>query len=98
VTPIPLTAETAALARRLIWFEAPAEALADPVRLLAYAFEAATVEDMAILRRYVTDDDLRAALNAAPPGIIRPRSWTYWHARFGQTPAPPLPRRRLGEE
>jgi hypothetical protein len=94
VTPIPLTAETAALARRLIWFEA----LADPVRLLAYAFEAAPVEDMAILRRYVTDDDLRAALTAAPPGIIRPRSWTYWHARFGQTPAPPLPRRRLGEE
>jgi hypothetical protein len=94
--PIPPTPETEALARRLIWFEEPSKALADPVRLLAYAFEAATAEDIAILRRYLTEDDLRAALNAAPPGIIGPRSWTYWHARFGQSPAPPLPQRRLG--
>jgi hypothetical protein len=93
--PIPLTPETDALARRLVWFEEPAEALADPVRFLAYAFEAATHEDIRLLRRYVSDDDFREALHAAPPGIIRPRSWTYWHARFGQIPPPPLPRRRL---
>lgn len=96
MTPIPLTEETEALARRLVWFEEPAEALADPVRFLAYAFEAATHEDMAILRRYLADEEFRAALRAAPPGIIRPRSWAYWHARFGEAPPPPLPQRRLG--
>ena len=94
--PIPHTPETDTLARRLVWFEEPSQALADPVRFLAYAFEAATHEDMKLLRRYVSEDDFREALNAAPPGIIRPRSWTYWHARFGQVPAPPLPQRRLG--
>jgi hypothetical protein len=41
--------------------------LADPTRLIAYAFEFATAEDMTLLRRYVTDDDLCAALDAAPP-------------------------------
>ncbi|HXT82037.1 MAG TPA: hypothetical protein VN702_20925 [Acetobacteraceae bacterium] len=94
--PIPHTPETDALARRLVWFEEPAEALADPVRFLAYAFETATHEDMSLLRRYISEDDFREALNAAPPGIIRPRSWAYWHARFGQVPAPPLPQRWLG--
>ena len=95
MTPIPLTPETAALARRLVWFEEPAAALADPVRFVAYALDAATAEDMAILARYVTAADLRTALAAAPPGIIGPRSWTYWHARFGRSPAPPMPTRRL---
>ena len=95
MNPIPHTPETDALARRLLWFEDPADALADPVRFLAYAFEAATHEDMALLRRHLTEADFRAALAAAPPGIIRPRSWAYWHARLGNAPAPPMPHRRL---
>ena len=96
--PIPLTAETEALARRLVWFEEPAEALADPVRFMAYALEYATHEDMKALRDHarLTDADIREALAAAPPGIIRPRSWAYWHARMGRYPAPPLPTRQLG--
>jgi hypothetical protein len=94
--PLPLTPETEALARRLVWFEEPAQALADPVRFIAYALEAATHEDMTILRRYVSETDIREALAAAPPGIIRPRSWAYWNARMGRYPAPPLPTRHLG--
>lgn len=94
--PIPLTPETAALARRLVWFEEPAEALADPVRFLAYALESATHEDMNVLRRYFTVADFREALDAAPAGIIGPRSWAYWNAGLGRYPAPPLPRRELG--
>jgi len=88
--------ETEALARRLVWFEDPADALADPVRFVAYALERATHEDMEVLRRYLTDADIRDALAAAPPGIIGPRSWAYWHARLGRVPGPPLPTRALG--
>ncbi len=95
MTPIPLTPETAALARRLIWFEPPEQALADPVRFLAYALEYARMEDFALLRRHVSEADLRQALAQAPPGIIRPRSWAFWHARFGQYPPPPMPQRVL---
>ncbi len=96
--PIPLTPETAALARRLIWFEEPADALADPVRFIAYALEAATHEDMQALREHanITDAEVLEALDAAPPGIIRPRSWAYWNAKMGRYPPPPLPQRRLG--
>ena len=94
--PIPLNDETRALAERLIWFESPAEALADPVRFMAYAFARATAEQMRVLRAYVSEQDWREALANAPPGIIDPRSWAYWHGRAGVYPAPPLPARRLG--
>lgn len=94
--PIPLNPETEAVARRVVWFEEPAEALADPIRFMAYAMASATHADMKVLRRYVSDNDFREALDKAPPGIIDPRSWAYWNSRMGRYPAPPLPRRFLG--
>lgn len=96
--PLPLTLETADLARRLVWFEEPSEALADPYRFIAYALARATHEDMKILRAFATDDDLREALDHAPPGIIDARSWAYWNSKLGRYPAPPLPKRQLGLE
>lgn len=93
--PIPLNEDTEALAARLVWFEPPTEALADPVRFMAYAFARATHEDMKLLRRYIDEDDLKEALDRAPPGIIDSRSWAYWNLLIGRYPAPPLPKRRL---
>jgi hypothetical protein len=93
--PIPLTTETKAIARRIIWFESAAQALADPIRFMAYAMAHATHEDMRALRGHVSDEDFREALDKAPPGIIDPRSWAYWNSKMGRYPAPPLPVRRL---
>ena len=92
---IPLTPETEAVARRIIWFEEPEKALSDPPRFLAYAMTYATHEDLRVIRRYVTDDEFQEALDQAPAGIIDPRSWAYWNARFGRYPAPPPPERQL---
>jgi hypothetical protein len=77
--PIPVDAETVAVARRLVWFEPPEKALAQPQRFLVYAFALASAGDMAVIRRHVSEDDLRRALREAPPGIIDARSWAYWH-------------------
>lgn len=93
--PIPPTEKMRAVAQRVIWFEPPEQALADPVRFLAYAMTYATHEDMQTIRRHVTDDELREALDKAPPGIIDPRSWSYWHLKLGRHPAPALPVRAL---
>ena len=92
---IPLNEETAALATQIIWFEPPAKALSEPARFMAYAMTYAMHEEMRVLRRYVSDDDLREALDHAPPGIIDPRSWAYWNSKMGRYP-PPLPVRRFG--
>lgn len=94
--PIPLNDETRALAERLVWFESPEEALADPIRFMAYAFASATHEEMKVLRTYLDEDDFTEALDKAPAGIIDPRSWAYWNARMGRYPAPPMPKRQLG--
>jgi hypothetical protein len=96
MNPIPLNPETERVARHIIWFETPAEALADPVRFMAYAMSHALHEDMKVIRRYVSDEDFREALDRAPPGIIDPRSWAYWNSKFGRFPPPPLPKRHLG--
>ena len=95
MSPLPLTEELQTIAQRVIWFEKPAQALSDPVRFLAYAMTYALHQDMGVIRRYVTDDDLREALDNAPPGIIDARSWSYWHLKLGRFPAPELPTRKF---
>jgi hypothetical protein len=91
--PLPHNADLLNLAPRVVWFEPPEQALADPARSLAYVMTYGTVEDLAVVRRYVQLDDLRAALEQAPPGTMDERSWAYWNAMTGRYPAPPMPRR-----
>jgi len=93
---IPLTPDTEALARRLVWFEEPKEALSDTFRFVAYAVARATHDDMNLVRSFLSDDDLCEALDHAPPGIIDPRSWAYWNVKLGRDPVPPMPKRQLG--
>ncbi len=93
---IPLNAETDAVARRIVWFEEPAEALADPIRFMAYAMQHATHQDMLVLRRYVSDSDFREAPDKAPPGIVDARSWACWNSKLGRYPPPPMPKRAPG--
>jgi hypothetical protein len=92
---IPVNAETRAIARRVVWFEAPETALSDTRRFMAYAFRYGTHEDVRELRRHLSDDQMREALEQAPPGIIDARSWAYWRLRF-DLPAAALPARNFG--
>lgn len=84
------------VARRIVWFEEPEKALADPIRFMAYAMTYARHKDMRVIRQYVSDDELRQALDGAPPGIIDPRSWAYWNLKMGRFPPPSLPKRTFG--
>ena len=88
-------AELRAVAKHIIWFEEPAKALQEPVRFLAYAMTYATSKEMAVVRRHFSDNDLKAALLNAPPGIFDPRSWAYWNIIFGRYPVPPMPARQI---
>jgi hypothetical protein len=92
---LPLTAEIEAIARRVVWFEEPREAIAITPRFLAYAMTYGSYQDMSVIRKHLSDDELRAALDAVPPGIFDPRSWAYWNLILGRYPAPPLPERML---
>ncbi|SRR5260221_13567055 len=89
--PLPKTPELLQVARRVVWFEAPGEALADPVRFLAHVMVFGAIEDLCALDGIVGKDQFREALEQAPPGIFDPRSWAYWNLVCGRDPAPPLP-------
>lgn len=95
---LPRNPDLMAVAPRVIWFEPPEQALADPIRFLAYLMTYGTVEDIGVVRRYLDLEDFREALDNAPPGIIDARSWAYWHAITGRYPAPPMPRRMFPDQ
>ena len=90
---LPHNSDLLTVAPRVIWFEPPEQALANPIRFLAYLMTYGTLEEIAVVRRYLDPDDFREALEHAPPGIIDERSWAYWNAMIGCYPAPPMPRR-----
>ena len=93
VNPLPATPELLCVARRVVWFEKPARALADPVQFLAHVMVFGTVEDLRALRGIVGKDDYREVLEHAPPGVFDARSWAYWNLVCGRPPASPLPMR-----
>jgi hypothetical protein len=93
--PLPHNLDLLGLAPRVIWFEPPEQALADPVRFLAYVMAYGTTEDIAVVRRYIDRNDFREALEHAPPGIMDARSWAYWNIVTGRYPVPLPPQRRI---
>ena len=97
MTPLPNTSEMIEIARRIVWFEAPEKALSEPIRFMAYAMARASAADMEVIRRHLSDADFIVAIDNAPPGIIDPRSWSYWNFVIANRhPPPPLPVRRFG--
>ena len=92
---LTLTDELTKVASRVLWFESPEKALSDPVRFLTYAITYGTHEDMKVVRQHVSDEELREALDHAPPGIFDARSWAYWNLMLGRYPTPPLPERQF---
>src|SRR3972149_9952453 len=93
MNPLPLPPEVEAIAKRVVWFEEPQQALADPIRFLAYAMTYGDHADVAIIRQYLSEVDLQEAITKAPPGIFDARSGAYWNLKLGRYPAPPLPER-----
>jgi hypothetical protein len=90
---LPVTRQVEAIARRVVWFEEPSQAVVDTVRFLAYAMTYGDDNDMRVIRQYLSDEELREALDKAPAGIFDPRSWAYWNLKLGRYPTPPMPER-----
>lgn len=85
-----------ALARRYVWWQSPDRTLSRRAFFLCQLMQLATLEDLQAARSLVGDDAFRAALRAAPAGVLEPKSWTFWHRFwFQQSPPPPLPVRPL---
>lgn len=88
---LPNTPELLRVARRVIWFEEPEQALADPLQFLAHVMVFGSIADLHALRGIIGLDEYREVLEHAPPGVFDPRSWAYWNLVCGRHPATPLP-------
>jgi hypothetical protein len=97
VKQLPLATELQEIARRVNWFEPPAQATSDPIRFLAYVMTYGTFKDVATVRQFLSDDEVIEALDHAPAGIFDPRSWAYWNLKLGRYPTPPMPERTIIE-
>lgn len=93
--PLPHTAELEAVARKTVWFKSPAEAIDRPFHFVAHVLTFGTHDDVRTLRRYLSEEELREAIDNAPAGVFDPRSWAYWNLKIGRYPAPPIPKRAL---
>jgi hypothetical protein len=92
---VPKTPELLSIARRLVWWLPPKEALGEQRLFLARVMTLGTWDDVETVRAGLGEDALRETLNAPPAGIFDAPSWHYWHRRFGCDPIPPLPKRKL---
>jgi hypothetical protein len=86
------------VAREVVWFVSPEEALSETDFFLAHAMTYGTIQEIAIIRRHFTREQFLHALENAPPGVFDARSWAYWNTVFGRVPVPPLPKRRFLQE
>jgi hypothetical protein len=83
------------VAKRVIWFQKPEEALNDKIHFLNYLMTYGLEEDIAIAYKYYNKDDFKDALLNAFPGIFDIKSWNYWHIVLDMTPTPQLPQRNI---
>ncbi|MBF0516942.1 MAG: hypothetical protein HQK97_07475 [Nitrospirae bacterium] len=71
----PVTPELINVARRVVWFKAPQEALSDPIHFLAHVMTYGTVEDLAVIETLVGEEDYCEVIDHAPSGVFDRRSW-----------------------
>ncbi len=90
-----MTPELQRIASRVVWWETPDRVLAREDDFLCRVMALADLADANYVSATYGPDRLRHALQTAPPGILDPRSWHYWHHRLGLGSAGPLPTRRL---
>lgn len=95
IKPLPLNPELMSVAQKSVWFQPPDVTLNNSVHFLAYAMTYCTQETVSVLRRYLSDDEIRFALDNAPPGVFDKKSWCYWNVIVGRDSMPPLPIRNL---
>jgi len=85
------------VAKRVVWFKEPEDALKDVTLFLAHVMTYGTLNDITTTLQYFSEGDFEAVLNDAPAGVFDRRSWTYWNVRYHREPIPDLPKRKFSD-
>ena len=79
-------------ARKYAWDVDLAEADALRTKVILRVMDYGTYEDTLQLEEAVAKQELVDALTNAPPGALRPRSWSFWRYRLGLVSDDQVPR------
>jgi len=79
------------VAKRVVWFKQPEDAIKDVKLFLAHVMTYGTLTDIATTLRYFSEDDFKSVIMDPPPGVFDRRSWTYWNVRYNREPVPGSP-------
>jgi hypothetical protein len=90
----PYPVELLRVAKKVVWYDRPEDALADLPAFLVQVMVYGSAADVETVERVVPAEEFRMVLQSAPAGVFTEDAWQRWHERFGM-PAPPLPRRRF---
>jgi hypothetical protein len=93
----PYPVELVHVAKKVVWYDRPEDALADLPAFLAHVMVYGSAADVETVERFVPAEEFRNVLQNAPAGVFTEESWRCWHERFGM-PVPALPRRRFPDE
>jgi hypothetical protein len=74
------------VARRLIWWKEPEEALRGRSRLIAQIMVYGDLEDTQAMLRAFSRDELLQVLDSPPPGVFTDRAWSFWHVYLNKEP------------
>ena len=80
------------VAKQLIWWLPPEDALLHPKRQITQILEYSTPRSVRVMFEYFSWDEIIDALDNPLPGIFSKKSWNFWHVYFGKY-VPPLPSR-----
>jgi hypothetical protein len=83
------------VAKRVVWFKPPDDALKDVKLFLAHVMTYGTLNDITTTLRFFSESDFEAVLKDPPPGVFDRRSWNYWNLRYRREPVPKLPKRHI---
>jgi hypothetical protein len=83
------------VARKVVWFDPPEQALGNTQYFLTYLMNYGTEEDLRVARQYYSDADFEATLSDPTPGVFFRDAWIKWNERYNRVPVPPLPKRHI---
>ena len=81
------------VARRLVWWLPPDEALADSKMLVAQVMSFGSFDDIAAVCAQLGSHAFREVFDNPPPGVFSARRWNYWLIHYRADESRQLPER-----
>ena len=71
----PFPEELLKVAKKVVWYDRPEQTLRDLKTFLSHLMVYGSPVDVAVVQRYVPEDEFRKVLERAPAGVFTSEAW-----------------------